>query len=162
MTTTVNFEIEAEAAKIVGLLTDDAIRYATSTDRGDYRGFAALHDFCDANMLLPGAENFDCTDEECAHHNAVMAEVTRLLLAHPLAGQPDAPLRRGDEVRFSIPNDEVEQVARFTLLDDPAIVGERVDIRWFNNEWFIKPVQRVLVGDIRRAFVAFKGEAETR
>ena len=58
----------------------DWIAYAASHERGQYRGFAALHDKCDANMLLPFAEDCLTTDEEAAFHNAVMTVVSELII----------------------------------------------------------------------------------
>ena len=47
--------IQQTAAHILSQLTPEDIAYASSTDRDNYRGFAALHDRVDANMLYPQA-----------------------------------------------------------------------------------------------------------
>lgn len=62
-------------------LSDEYIDYARDPARGKYRGFSALHDKCDANMLLPGAEDFDANNQEQTDWlNAVMEQVTKLIL----------------------------------------------------------------------------------
>jgi hypothetical protein len=63
-------------------VSTDYRAYARDKARGNYRGFAALHDKCDANMLLPAVEEFNGNSEaQCRFHNAVMDEVTRRILA---------------------------------------------------------------------------------
>lgn len=44
------------ASGIVSRLTDDQKDYAGDPARGECRGFAALHDLMDANMILPYAD----------------------------------------------------------------------------------------------------------
>jgi hypothetical protein len=45
-----------DAMAILGELTGEQLAYASNTDRGEYCGFAALHDLFDANELLPSFE----------------------------------------------------------------------------------------------------------
>jgi len=49
-------------------ITSEILHYALDSSRGEFRGFAALHDQLDANMLLPGAEEgkFDLLRAEAA------------------------------------------------------------------------------------------------
>lgn len=57
------------------------LHYAASPERGEYRGFAALHDKCDANMLLPFAETTDDRQGPLTNFwNAVMDEVKRRII----------------------------------------------------------------------------------
>lgn len=72
------------------LLTDGMIRYAAHRDRGEYRGFAALHDLMDANTLLPGVDDI-ATNLDLL--NAIVAEVSRQILDHPHAGLEHPRLR---------------------------------------------------------------------
>ncbi len=74
----------AEAAGLVmAKLSRGDIGYAADPARGEYRGFAALHDRMDANMLLPFAD--DAAADDMANYlpfaNAVMDEVSRRILA---------------------------------------------------------------------------------
>lgn len=46
------------AAMIVDALTPEQIAYATHRS-----GFASMHDFCDANILLPGIEHYDASND---------------------------------------------------------------------------------------------------
>lgn len=62
------------------------IAYANDPARGKYRGFAALHDKCDANMLLPFANDCVMTDEETAFYTAVMSVVTEMITRGDLVG----------------------------------------------------------------------------
>lgn len=75
-----------EAKKIVDGLTPFEIHYASDPARGSYQGFAALHDLCDASTMLPGVDsgaNLPGEDDACgAFWEAVMSEVTRLILLH--------------------------------------------------------------------------------
>lgn len=70
----------AEAAGLVmAELSREDIEYATDPARGEYRGFAALHDRMDANMILPFADT-DAADDMANYlpfANAVMDEVSR-------------------------------------------------------------------------------------
>lgn len=50
--------VEAANAMIAKLTKSD-ILYMLDPKRGEYRGFAALHDLMDANMLMPGADDDD-------------------------------------------------------------------------------------------------------
>lgn len=61
------------------------IRYAGNPIRGEYRGFGALHDKCDANMLLPysDSENLDIIlfrDDYIDFCNAVTTEVGKEII----------------------------------------------------------------------------------
>ena len=67
-------------------LSDEDIQYAGDPARGQYRGFAALHDRMDANMLLPmlgHPESLDTReklDTHCDFSNQVMPLVTDLII----------------------------------------------------------------------------------
>lgn len=83
------FDADEEALRITKCLTDEAHAYAAHPNRGEYVGFAALHDLCDANMLLPGAEWLPANDDAALEfHHAVMDEVTRLLRATEPTAEP--------------------------------------------------------------------------
>lgn len=80
----------AEGAELVmANLSRDDIEYAADTARGEYRGFAALHDRMDANMILPFADEGDSiwtddggiSEEYASFANAVSDEVTRRILS---------------------------------------------------------------------------------
>ncbi len=91
------FEASVEAARLVANLTPEERAYATDEARGEYVGFAALHDLCDANMLLPGAANDDeldlvCDETYIAFCNSVMCSVNHLLLSKL------PPIRKGQRV----------------------------------------------------------------
>lgn len=89
-TDTAPFDPEREARRIMAQLTTDDIAYAASADRGEARGFMALHDLCNADTLLPtyldlgGVRDFELSTVT-ARHDRVMEAVTVLLCAHPLA-----------------------------------------------------------------------------
>ncbi len=78
-------QINRDAEKAMSQLSQAEIAYAKSPKRGEYRGFAALHDLFDANDLLPVWE--DARDDETAlqahvnYCNAVIDEITRRILA---------------------------------------------------------------------------------
>lgn len=108
--------VAAEAAKIMAKLSDEAIAYAANVKRGEFRGFAALHDLCDANMLLPNANHWTWSDAQVELANAVAAEVTRLLLAHPLANQREELFQPGERVRYTNPHTGTEARARFEVV----------------------------------------------
>lgn len=78
-------DIFIEARKIVYSLPVAHLLYAASEKRGEFRGFAALHDLFDANMMLPGAED-DHEDmaEWLDRSNKIMDKVTQLIIAHPI------------------------------------------------------------------------------
>ena len=75
------------ADQVMSKLAPDQVAYAADPARGEYRGFAALHDLLDANMLLPFADDVDllADDDEWptayaewqTFANAVMDEVSR-------------------------------------------------------------------------------------
>lgn len=69
-------EVAAGAAAVMAQLTLEDIAYAGDPERGEYRGFAALHDRCDANMLLPGAEDCSGGDAQIDWLNLVMESVS--------------------------------------------------------------------------------------
>ena len=69
-------------------LTPDMVAYASSPERGEYRGFAALHDLCDANLLLPLSDGSGMLSGEALPAytdfcNAVVSAVTAQLVARP-------------------------------------------------------------------------------
>lgn len=79
-------DVHQSAAKIVAELPSPFIRYAMSAERGEFAGFAALHDKCDANMFLPFADSNELDEFQpsanqtiCDFWNEVMEEVTRLM-----------------------------------------------------------------------------------
>lgn len=68
------------------------VKYAGDDARGEYRGFAALHDKCDANMLFPFAEEHNAADASATeYYNLVMAGVSAVIVAlnekAPMSGQ---------------------------------------------------------------------------
>jgi hypothetical protein len=75
------------AVHVMSQLSKDDIAYAADPARGEYRGFAALHDRMDANMLLPFADDPDVLADDdtwadeyakwTSFANAVMDEVSR-------------------------------------------------------------------------------------
>lgn len=68
---------------VLGKCKAEWIQYAGSPERGNYRGFAALHDKCDANMLLPYADSPTVSvtnDDYNAFVSLVMSEVSRRIL----------------------------------------------------------------------------------
>jgi len=70
---------------VMANLSREDIEYAADPARGEYRGFAALHDRMDANMILPFADDdstWTDTDngEYAVFANAVMDEVSRRIL----------------------------------------------------------------------------------
>lgn len=77
----------------------EAMDYAGHPDRGDYRGFAALHDRCDANMLLPiGEDTYDPSNEAQAKWLCeVMDEVTRYLILRFDQSPMPAPRQKGGQ-----------------------------------------------------------------
>lgn len=74
-----------ESRKIVNALKPGDILYAAHPDRGEFRGFAALHDLFDANMMLPVGEEEAMDQEWMDRMNLIMAKVTELIIEHPLA-----------------------------------------------------------------------------
>lgn len=80
-------QIDSFARAIIARLTPEQVSYAVDAERGEYRGFAALHDLMDANMLLPSIGEFDERDEDdeyldsvCTEHNRIMDRINELLL----------------------------------------------------------------------------------
>lgn len=73
---------------VMAKLSREDIEYAADAARGKYRGFAALHDRMDANMILPFAEDDSVWDpaggltkEYVSFANAVMDEVSRRIIS---------------------------------------------------------------------------------
>jgi len=67
---------------VLSQLTDEQKMYAGSRDR-EYRGFPALHDTCDANMLLPCTHlEIDNMDDCFEYWNDVMNTVTGFLICY--------------------------------------------------------------------------------
>lgn len=87
-TTPISFNgmsVYAAAELVMASLSREDIKYAADPSRGEYRGFAALHDIMDANMILPFAEDDSLddagrTDEYVLFANAVSDEVSRRIL----------------------------------------------------------------------------------
>jgi hypothetical protein len=52
------------ARRVLNELTADEFAYAFDPARGAYRGFAALGDLCDHNMLIPFADELDLPSED--------------------------------------------------------------------------------------------------
>ncbi len=77
----------AEGAEFVmAQLSREDIEYAADPARGEYRGFAALHDRMDANMILPFVDDDSVwtdggiSEEYASFANAVSDEVGRRIL----------------------------------------------------------------------------------
>jgi len=69
--------INEGAEYVMNQLNESDIAYASDPARGEYRGFAALHDLMDANMLLPEIDDDCCmTDDLCSYYNEVMDAVS--------------------------------------------------------------------------------------
>lgn len=69
------------AAIMIEGLTKEQIRFAGSVQRGLCRGFEAVHEFCDANMLLPGHMHYEANDEEFERFlNLVVEHATERLV----------------------------------------------------------------------------------
>lgn len=75
--------VKLAAAKILSELDRADLEYCVDPERGAYRGFAALRDRCDANMLLPLLKDADgevrVDDEATEFYNAVMGELNRMI-----------------------------------------------------------------------------------
>lgn len=77
-----NMSVQQGAELVMSKFPKSWIEYAASPERGEYAGFAALHDKCDANMLLPFCEVARTnSDEYLAFCNAVMERVSQIILA---------------------------------------------------------------------------------
>jgi hypothetical protein len=79
---------EDDARLILAKLTPEQKAYAADPARGEYRGFAALHDLMDANMLLPEPPTLPSGDVDEAYVeadidrcNRIMEAMNKLLLA---------------------------------------------------------------------------------
>lgn len=70
-------KIKTSACEIFGALTKDELDYISDPERGEYIGFAALHDLCDANMLLPDPDYDTYTDD-----GARFCEVSNKIIDH--------------------------------------------------------------------------------
>lgn len=71
------------AKMIVSRLTPSEVEYATAKERGEFRGFAALHDLFDANCLL--LDVLPLNDDEgfqaqADRYNTLSTAITRQLL----------------------------------------------------------------------------------
>lgn len=72
--------IQSGVVMVMMQLKDTDIIYAGDKARGEYRGFAALHDLMDANMLLPYTAKFSSSDEHAlAYWTKLMNQVTIVL-----------------------------------------------------------------------------------
>ena len=84
-------QVKDMASNFISELTQNEIAYALDENRGEYRGFAALHDLMDANVILDGAlDDFDVEYEEDEEDeddpridlmNKVMDEINGIMLA---------------------------------------------------------------------------------
>lgn len=77
------YSVKVAALKIYDQLTEADRLYADSPERGTYRGFAALHDLMDANMILPLANSatLDLNDGGYVNWcNAIMDAVSLLII----------------------------------------------------------------------------------
>lgn len=97
---TTEFNPIEDARFILGQLTPEQLAYAKDPARGEYRGFAALHDLMDANMILPGADELDkmpdglpeevyqkAMDDLCARGNLAMKAFNEMILAEKGAAE---------------------------------------------------------------------------
>jgi len=79
--------VDEGAEFVMASISQDDIEYAADSARGGYRGFAALHDRMDANMILPFAEDASIwnddgiLEEYVSFANAVSDEVSRRILS---------------------------------------------------------------------------------
>ncbi len=71
-----DFTVEQGVKFVIDQLTPELMAYAKSPARGSDRGFAALHDRCDANLLLPARAN---KGNDTAYLNAVMEGVNAFI-----------------------------------------------------------------------------------
>lgn len=53
---------EIDARAMLEVVTPEQLTYAKDPERGDFCGFAALHDLFDANLILPEAETACAND----------------------------------------------------------------------------------------------------
>lgn len=75
-----NMTVQSGVLYVLRQLKEIDIDYAGNPDRKEYRGFAALHDKMDANMLLPFTEEFDSEDIDLlTFYEQIMAGVTTYL-----------------------------------------------------------------------------------
>lgn len=128
--------VQDEAKKLVASLTPEQRAYITDRARGEYRGFAALHDLCDANMLLPLSADDSgvpaCNEAYVDFCNAVMAEFDRLI----------APLKKGEEIRIKPEwQDEGDDKLKWFAYDDEQ--NARVGIYTPMPEMAFQPWQTV-------------------
>lgn len=79
----IKYTLESGMWHVLGQLSDNQKMYAGHRSKGVYRGFAALHDVCDANMLLPGAcEEIENMDDCFEYWNRVMDRVSGFLICY--------------------------------------------------------------------------------
>lgn len=71
--------IKAAATHVMAQLTPSDVEYASSVERGEHRGFSALHDLLDANMLLPQDIIDEAARGNCDGANAVIELVNDIL-----------------------------------------------------------------------------------
>ena len=69
--------VEEGADFVMHQVSEIDIEYAVDPLRGSYKGFAALHDLCDANMLLPFVGELDLQDDKVlSWYGKIMSLVT--------------------------------------------------------------------------------------
>jgi hypothetical protein len=73
-------QLTIHAAAIVASLTPEQIEYSIAEERGEFRGFAALHDLMDANELILSRVPED-DGEWLKSCNRIGFRVTAMLLA---------------------------------------------------------------------------------
>lgn len=71
--------IQTGVYHVLRQLTDTQIMAAGDPKQNDERGFVALHQFCDANMLLPFAKEDGPTDKSVSFYNALIPEVSKVI-----------------------------------------------------------------------------------
>ena len=79
---TTDERIERAAQSIVRRVGKKARAYASSPARGEFRGFAALHDLMDANTLLPAwSIRQTANGPDFTTANKITDRVTQILVA---------------------------------------------------------------------------------
>ena len=73
-------KVQTGVAWVIRQLKHDDMLYAGDIARGEYRGFAAIGDSCDHNMLLPFSNTFTNSDEQIAFYSEVIAGVSEVLI----------------------------------------------------------------------------------
>lgn len=113
--------IEQKAKEIVDGLTPSELAYAISPERGEYFGFAALHDLFDANELLPGISTGGELD--FATDNAVIKEVNLLLRGRVNLQQPERAQVRAILPEFNIPAEVLSEACTYATLSETSTGG---------------------------------------